>query len=519
MLDIILIIIGFFNIALVFILIFRGNDADLSNTEKQLTKLESAVREEFSLTRTEQAKALTEFDTSSTNKILRISEMVDKKLTDIQHDNGEKINQMQHAVNEHIHKTLEERLTDNFKMVQGMLDKVQQGLGEMQGLATNVGDLKRVLTNVKTRGTMGEIQLKNILEEILTPDQYAENVVTNPNTRANVEFAIKMPGHKHGDTVFLPVDAKFPLEDYSRLQQAYEQADTAAIETCGKSLEAAIKKCAKDISEKYIYPPATTDFGVLFLPVEGLYAEIARRSSLLDLLQREYKVIVAGPTTFSALLNSLQLGFRTLAIEKRSSEVWKVLAGVKTEFEKFAVALEAAQKKINEAGSKLDDLTGVRSRQMIRQLAQVERWQDDIESGEIDFKPIEPISPIAQAVDEPVIEPVIEPIVEPLELEIDIAIADEVPASKPAKKADSAITKKGAVAFDDIALDADLMLEPEVKPSADASSTITTSGKAKNSPAFDVDINAIDFDFGKTKKDDDGDDGKTDYPANPFTPF
>jgi DNA recombination protein RmuC len=272
---------------------------------------------------------------------------------------------------------------------------VQKGLGEMQTIASGVGDLKKVLTNVKTRGVLGEIQLGNILEEIMAPDQYETNVKTKMGSDALVEYAVKLPGRNPQDkSVYLPIDAKFPQEDYVRLQSAYEAGDSVAVEVSLKALLQAVKKFAKDISTKYIDPPNTTDFGIMFLPVEGLFAEVVRQPDMIAFLQREYKIVVTGPTTLAAMLNSLQMGFKTLAIQKRSSEVWKVLAAVKKEFSTFGGVLEKAQKKINEANNEIENLVGTRTRMMQSKLKNVEQLevsndQQEEESNLLDLKPKE----------------------------------------------------------------------------------------------------------------------------------
>ncbi|MFZ9074643.1 MAG: DNA recombination protein RmuC [Flavobacteriaceae bacterium] len=287
-----------------------------------------------------------------------------------------RLERMRETVDEKLHKTLEERLGKSFEMVTKQLLVVQKGLGEMQNIASGVGDLKKVLSNVKTRGVLGEIQLGNILEEIMTPDQYATNVKTKQNSDALVEFAIKLPGRGTNDqAVFLPIDAKFPQEDYVRLQNAYEAGDAVAVELSKKALLQAVKKFAKDIATKYIDPPHTTDFGIMFLPVEGLFAEVVRQPDMIAMLQREYKIVVTGPTTLAAMLNSLQMGFKTLAIQKRSSEVWNVLAAVKKEFNSFGGVLEKAQKKINEANKEIENLVGTRTRMMQSKLKNVEQLE------------------------------------------------------------------------------------------------------------------------------------------------
>jgi len=294
-----------------------------------------------------------------------------------------RLERMRETVDEKLHKTLEERLGKSFEMVTKQLLVVQKGLGEMQTIASGVGDLKKVLTNVKTRGVLGEIQLGNILEEIMAPEQYASNVKTKKGSDALVEYAVKLPGKTPDEKpVYLPIDAKFPQEDYIRLQSAYEAGDTAAVEVSLKALVQSVKKFAKEIAEKYIDPPNTTDFGIMFLPVEGLFAEVVRQPDTIAFLQREYKIVVTGPTTLAAMLNSLQMGFKTLAIQKRSSEVWKVLASVKKEFSTFGGVLEKAQKKINEANNEIENLVGTRTRMMQSKLRNVEQLELNADSQE-----------------------------------------------------------------------------------------------------------------------------------------
>jgi DNA recombination protein RmuC len=298
---------------------------------------------------------------------------LDLKFRQIQESNEKKLDEMRTTVDEKLHSTLEKRLGESFKLVSERLEAVQRGLGEMQGLATGVGDLKRVLTNVKERGTWGEYQLAAILEEILTPDQFARNVSPKQGGEV-VEFAVKLPGRGNLDDqpVWLPIDAKFPKEDYERLLEAANQADAEQVKAAGKALAAAVLKSAKDIHDKYIAPPATTDFGILFLPTEGLYAEVLRQPGLHDELQRKHRVLVAGPTTLSAILSSLRVGFQTLAIEQRAHEVWKVLGAVKTEFGKFGGVLERVQKQLNTASRTLDE-SARRTRAMERSLRTVEQ--------------------------------------------------------------------------------------------------------------------------------------------------
>ena len=290
-----------------------------------------------------------------------------------------RLEKMRETVDEKLHKTLEERLGKSFEIVTQQLLQVQKGLGEMQHLASGVGDLKKVLSNVKTRGILGEIQLGNILEQILSPEQYDSNVKTKKGSDALVEFAIKLPGKDANDSaVYLPIDAKFPQEDYIRLQTAYDAGDTVAIDASIKALVQSVKRFAKDISSKYIDPPNTTDFGIMFLPVEGLFAEVVRQPDLITILQRDYKIVITGPTTLAAMLNSLQMGFKTLAIQKRSSEVWNVLSSVKKEFTTFGGVLEKAQKKLNEANNEIETLVTTRSRMMLSKLRNVEQLEEQI---------------------------------------------------------------------------------------------------------------------------------------------
>ena len=298
---------------------------------------------------------------------------VEHRLAAMQIDNQRKLDEIRGTVDERLQKTLDEKVGQSFRLVNERLEQVYKGLGEMQTLATGVGDLKKVLSNVKTRGIMGELQLERILAQSLTPAQYAKNVITKKGTRDPVEFAVKLPGKTDSDSpVYLPIDSKFPTEPYMALLDAYDTADRQLMDIAGKNLENTIKKFAKDISEKYIDPPNTTDFAVLFLPFEGLYAEVVRRGDLLESLQREYHINVAGPSTLSALLNSLQLGFRTLAIEKRSTEVWNLLAAVKTEFSTFSKVLSTAQDRLNRASADLDTLVGVRTRKILGKLKTVD---------------------------------------------------------------------------------------------------------------------------------------------------
>lgn len=295
-------------------------------------------------------------------------------LQKIQKDNAEKLEKMRETVDEKLHATLEKRLGESFKIVSERLENVQKGLGEMQTLASGVGDLKKVLTNVKTRGTWGEVLLGNLLEQVLTPEQYSANVATK-KTNERVEFAIRMPGQGQ-DPVWLPIDSKFPKEDYERLLTAQEAGNADEAHAAGKSLEERIKRFAQDVCEKYVSPPQTTDFCIIFLPSEGLYAEVIRRTALVELLQRQHRVMVAGPTVLGALLNSLQMGFRTLAIQKRSSEVWETLGAVKTEFGRYGELMNKVKLKLEQAGKTIEE-TQVRSRAIYRQLQNVERLSDE----------------------------------------------------------------------------------------------------------------------------------------------
>ena len=317
-------------------------------------------------------QTLTALTESNTRRMAEMRTVLEEKIRELQSDNARKLEEMRQTVDEKLHATLEQRLGESFRQVSERLEKVHQGLGEMHHLAMGVGDLKRVLTNVKTRGTWGEVQLGMLLEQLMTPDQYAKNVETVPGTGAFVEFAIKLPGK--GDEfhpVWLPVDAKFPKEQYERLMDAAECADAEGVALAGKELEKAIRLQARTIADKYLAPPHTTDFALLFLPTEGLYAEVMRRPGLSDELQRKHRISIAGPSTLSALLNSLQMGFRTLALEKRSSEVWEILGAVKTEFAKFGTVLDATKRVLEKAARNIDDAQ-TRTRQMSRKLKKVE---------------------------------------------------------------------------------------------------------------------------------------------------
>ncbi len=315
-------------------------------------------------------------------KLEKMRTTIEERLQLLQNENSQKLEQMRAVVDEKLQATLEKRLGESFRLVSERLELVHKGLGEMQSLASGVGDLKKVLTNIKTRGIWGEVQLGSLLEQILTVEQYAVNVTTKKNSTERVEFAVKLPPRDGSENIiWLPIDAKFPLEDYQKLVEAQEQVNPALIDEIGKILENRIKAEAKNIQEKYLDPPNTTDFGILFLPVEGLYAEVLRRPGLCELVQRQYRVIITGPTTLAALLNSLQMGFRTLAIEKRSSEVWALLGAVKTEFVKFGEILDKTRKKLQEASNTIET-AAQKSRTIQRKLRDVQELPS-AESGNI----------------------------------------------------------------------------------------------------------------------------------------
>ena len=345
----------------------KGDAALLARQDLLIRSVETSL--EKLQTRQAENTALTE------QKLDQMRRGLSESLEKLQTGNQAQLDNIRRTVDEKLQETLDRKLNDSFQLVSQRLEQVYKGLGEMQTLAAGVGDLKKVLSNVKTRGVLGEIQLGAILEQMLTPDQYAVNVATKTGSQANVEYAVKLPGND-GAPVWLPIDAKFPLDAYEQLLNAYDSADAALVEAAVKQLKTRVKSFAKDVQTKYIDPPATTDFAILFIPVEGLYAELVR-AGMIEILQREYKVTLAGPTTMSALLNSLQMVFRTLAIQKRSSEVWKVLGAVKGEFDKFAAVLEATQNRLNQANAELDKLVGTRTRQIQRTLKNVETLPDE----------------------------------------------------------------------------------------------------------------------------------------------
>ena len=358
----------------------KGLDALTQKLEYKLSQISEGLNKNAKENRQELHQSLKDFGVAFSQNIKNFNDLQTEKFgamaqkqDELVKSTEQKLEKMRETVDEKLHKTLEERLGQSFQLVSDRLEAVQKGLGEMQSLASDVGDLKNVLGNVKTRGVLGEIQLGNILEQIMAPEQYEANVKTKQGSNDHVEFAIKLPGRDdYGKEVYLPVDAKFPQENYVRLQEAYDDNNQEGINESRKALVQSIKKFARDIRDKYIDPPNTTDFGIMFLPVEGLFAEVVRQPDLVAFLQREYKIIITGPTTLAAMLNSLQMGFKTLAIQKRSSEVWKILGAVKTEFGKFGGVLDKAQKKLNEANKELDTLVGTRTRIMMSKLKKVE---------------------------------------------------------------------------------------------------------------------------------------------------
>jgi DNA recombination protein RmuC len=350
--------------------------------EPALARLDQGLRDEMArgrgegaasakLLREEVTAALTQLGDSQLRVLDSVRRTIEGRLDAMRADNAEKLERMRLVVEEKLQATLEQRLGASFRQVSEQLEQVFKSVGEMQSLAAGVGDLRRVLTNVKSRGTWGEMSLGTILDQVLAPEQYARNVEIRPGSRERVEYAIRLPGGDGEGPLWLPIDAKFPTEDYERLTEAAERADAAAVESAGKGLEGRVRLAARDIATKYVAPPHSTDFALLFLPTEGLYAEIIRRPGLIDLLQREHRIVVAGPTTLLALLNSLRMGFRTLAIQQRSSEVWQVLRAVRTEFARYGEALDRVQRKLSEASSSID-LMATRRRQVDRRLESVE---------------------------------------------------------------------------------------------------------------------------------------------------
>src|SRR5881392_2541351 len=358
-------------VAVVVLLTRRGDQGAATDMAKRLETIDRSLRDEFSRNREEAGAAAKNQREELTKSLESVRSIVDDRLRQLQEDNAKQIDKMRATVDEKLQGTLEKHLGESFKLVSDRLEQVHQGLGAMQQLASDVGGLQKVLTNVKTRGGWGEVQLGTLLEQLLTPEQFARNVKTREEASDYVEFAIKLPGDENGAPVWLPIDAKFPTEDYYRLIAAQEKGDMTAVDEAIKSLETQLKRSAKDICQKYINPPRTTDFALMFLPTEGLYAEAIRRIGLVQQVQRDCRVTFVGPTTLAAFLNSLQMGFRTLSIQKRSSEVWNLLAGVKTEFGKFGEALTAVKEKLDQASRKMEDVD-VRSRAITKKLRDVE---------------------------------------------------------------------------------------------------------------------------------------------------
>ena len=380
----------------------------MKNNRRQTEQLESLFRQELKENREELSRNMRELRTElnqaislstqqmqttlhrnlmTTNEMQREKFEAMNRQQDILVKSTEKrLDEMRLMVEEKLQKTLNERIGQSFELVRSQLENVQRGLGEMKTLAEDVGGLKKVLGNVKTRGTFGEIQLSALLEQMLSPEQYEANVKTRKNATEFVEFAIKLPGKDNGkDVVYLPIDAKFPKDVYEQYIDAYEEGDASLIESTSKQLEITVKRMAKDIRDKYIEPPYTTDFAILFLPFESIYAEVIRRTALIETLQKDFKIVVTGPTTLGAILNSLQMGFRTLAIQKRTSEVWSVLGAVKTEFGKFGGMLEKVQKNLQSAGDQLEEVMGKRTRAIERKLRQVEALPTDESRKMLDF--------------------------------------------------------------------------------------------------------------------------------------
>ncbi|MFN9744890.1 MAG: DNA recombination protein RmuC [Betaproteobacteria bacterium] len=352
----------------------RTQNEQIDGFRAQLGQLQQALDAALRRFAESQAEQLHKLSEANERRIAEVRQAVEQRLLALQDGNEKKLDQMRATVDEKLHATLEQRLGESFKQVADRLDQVHRGLGEMQTLARDVGSLSRVLGNVKTRGIFGETQLAGLLEQVFTPEQYAANVATVPGSSERVEFAVRLPGRGAGDgeaPLWLPIDAKFPREDYERLLDAHERADAPAAEAAARAIEARLRAEARSIREKYVAPPHTTDFGILFVPTEGLYAEALRRPGLFEALQREHKVVLTGPTTLLATLTSLQMGFRTLALEKRSAEVWQVLGAVKTEFGKFGEVLAKTKKKLDEASSTID-AAAVRTRAMERRLRGVE---------------------------------------------------------------------------------------------------------------------------------------------------
>ena len=397
MIQILLLILILLTVINILITIFKspktshGLHDKLSKIEQEITRIDLIIRDEFSRNRNETEKSsrehrlelsqtLDNFEQKLNLNFKEIREVVENKLKDIQEDNNKKLEEMRKTVDEKLQETVEKRFDSSFKIISERLEQVHKGLGEMQTLASGVGDLKKVLTNVKTRGNLGEIQLATILDQILSPQQFIQNAQVKKNSQQRVEYAIKLPNkNSENQDLLLPIDSKFPIEDYLRFNEAMEHLENyskSELENLSKQFENSVKRNARDIREKYINPPITTDFAIMFVPTESLYAEILRRPGLFEFLQKEYKITVVGPTNLVAFLSSLQMGFKTLAIEKRSSEVWEILGAVKTEFSRFGKILDKTKKKLQEA-SNVIDTASVRSRAIERKLKTVQELPED----------------------------------------------------------------------------------------------------------------------------------------------
>ncbi len=367
--EIITLILSILSFIGVIILLFRKNNTD--DIQQAILPFSNMI----SNNQREIGNMQTERFTVIDKRINDMNSTLNTQLERIRKENSEKLAEIRRTVDEKLQETLESRISKSFRLVNERLEQVYKGLGEMQSLAQGVGDLKKVLSNVKTRGILGEMQLGAILEEIMSPEQYETNIATVPNSKNVVEFAIKLPD-RDGSFTYLPIDSKFPADTYNTLLDAYERGDKAAVDAAAKALRLRILSEAKDIRTKYVSPPSTTDFAIMFLPFEGLYAEAVNRG-LVEELQNTYRIMIAGPSTMAAMLNSIQMGFKTLAIEKRSAEVWNVLGAVKTEFEKFSDILLATQHRLNQANNELDKLVGVRTRAIVRKLSSVEKLESD----------------------------------------------------------------------------------------------------------------------------------------------
>ena len=356
-------------VATIFFMYFSKSSEDIGSqfqkNREETNKISKENRQELSST-------LEKFEEKFSKNIKAIQESIDKQLKDIRDDNTKQLDKIRDTVDQKLQETLEKKISESFNQVRKQLDAVHKGLGEMQTVAAGVGDLKKVLSNVKTKGVFGEYQLGNILEQILTPDQYGKNIATNPDYNGSVEYAVKMPGNNDDSVLWLPIDSKFPTKSYEDLLNAYELASKDEVDIARKQLIRAVDGFAKDISIKYISVPNTTDFAIMFVPIEGLFAEILRESGIMETLRNKYKIALTGPTTLSALLNSLQMGFRTLLVQERSSEVWNILSAVKSEFETFETHLAKVQSQLKTASSSLDSLQGTRTRAMERKLKELE---------------------------------------------------------------------------------------------------------------------------------------------------